>query len=83
MTLRINLWGERKNETMKIHDKSIKSIIELVQSLVDNKTLEPEMLEPLKKACSGIDHALATRDIKKIEAEIGKIIRLFLQSNFQ
>lgn len=69
--------------TKKLHDKSFKSIIVLLQSMVDIGTLEPEMLEPLKKACSGIDHALATRDIKKIETEIGKLIRLFLKSDFQ
>jgi hypothetical protein len=57
--------------------KNFKSIIAVLEAMVESGALDPELLEPCKKVWKEVDHAYAIGDLKKFKAGINKFTRLF------
>jgi hypothetical protein len=56
---------------------SLKSVNDLVLSLLDDRTLEPGMTEKAQRVLRKLNSAWKARDWKRLDAAVGELARVF------
>ena len=63
---------------MKVSRKNLKSIIARFRVMVDRGKLESRQMEAATKAIKDLEHALSTRDLRRVRAAVDRLARVFL-----
>lgn len=61
--------------------KDLTPVISKVSQMTDNTSLEPELLDNVKKAISNLEQAVKANDPKEVKGYAGKIAQFFLRDN--
>ena len=75
------LWtflGVGKESNMKKFEKNFKSIISLLEGMVEKGVLEPGQFEAAKKMLKSLRHGLKVRDLRKVRKAINGLARMFV-----
>ena len=63
---------------MRKSHQNLKSVRACIQALMDMGALEPGQIG-INKAVKELDHALQVRDLRRIEAAVNELAKLFVQ----